>query len=80
LEEHPKFYGDVCVCVAVVIILYPDTKLLCSKLSVRKWGIRKEGNISIAAKKGQIYNGVFCLDLIMNFCITVFGTKVTDVW
>jgi len=70
----------VCVCVAVVIILYPDTKLLCSKLFARKWGIRKEGYISIATKEGQFCNGVFCLDLIMDFCITVFGTKVTNVW
>ena len=70
----------VCVYVAVVIILYPDTKLVCLKLFARKWGIRKEGNISIATKEGQRSKGVFCLDLIMDFCITVFGTKVTDVW
>jgi hypothetical protein len=68
------------VYVAVVIILYPDTKLVCSKLFASEWGIRKDGIISIATKEGQICKGVFCLDLIMDFCITDFGTKVTNVW
>ena len=70
----------VCLCVAVVVVPYPDTKLICSKLFATEWGIRKDGIFSIATKEGQIFKGVFCLVLIMDFCITVFGTKVTNVW
>lgn len=35
-------------------------------------GNQREGNITVATKEGQICNGVFCLDFIMYFYITVF--------
>jgi len=55
-------------------------KIAMFKLFARKWGIRKEGNISLATKEGRIFNEVLCLDLIMHCYITVFGTNVTNVW
>jgi hypothetical protein len=50
------------------------------KLFARKWGIRKEGNITVAMKEGTICGEVFHLDLFIHCCITVFGTNVTNVW
>jgi len=46
------------------------------KLFARKWGIRKEGNITVAMKEGTICSEVFCLDLFMHCYITVFLAPV----
>jgi len=46
------------------------------KLFARKWGIRKEGNITVATKEGWICNEVSCFDLIMHCYLTVFLAPV----
>jgi len=65
----------VCVCCSSDNTL-PKCKIDVFKLSARKWGIRKEGNITVATKEGRICNEVFCFDLIMHCYITVFLAPV----
>lgn len=45
-------------------------KIALFTLFAGKWGIRKEGNITVASKE------VFCLDLIMHCYVTVFLPEI----
>jgi len=43
-------------------------KIALFTLFAGKWGIRKEGNITVATKEGRIYNEVFCSCIATSLC------------
>ena len=67
--------GILCVCCSSDNSL-SKCKIALFTLFAGKWGIRKEGNITVATKERRICNEVFCLDLIMHCYVTVFLAEI----